>query len=112
MNVKTSIEAGICGFTTNISVTYEKKVKLAYIEIETDCDKIKKLGQLLQEVSPMNEIAAGFGGKIMNAAQSVLDGCCTGCVVPVSIFKSVQVVSGLALPMAIRINVSKANTEV
>ncbi len=109
MNATAHIQAGICGFVTKVYVSYDRKLKLANVEIETNCDKIKKMSQLIQEVAPMYEISMGFEGKIMSGARKALDGCCTGCVVPSNIFKSVQVASGLALPMEIGIEIRKEN---
>jgi len=74
MNATACIKAGICGFVTNVSVTGESMFEPAYVRIETNCDKIKKFSQLVQEVSPMNEITVGFDGKIMSSARSALSG--------------------------------------
>lgn len=68
------IKAGICGFVTNVSVTSEDMFESAYVKIQTNCDKIKKYSQLVQEVSPMTEITVGFDGKIMSEARKALCG--------------------------------------
>jgi len=75
--------------------------------IETDCETIKKLAAVLPVVDGYMEIGAGFGGEIHQAVQSTLKGCCSGCIVPAGIFKSMQVAAGLALPAPVSIDITK-----
>ena len=106
MNATAYINAGVCGFITNVSVDCKNLQKTTRIEIETECEKIKKVSNLIQEVIPIKEVSAGFDGKIMSEARKVLDGCCSGCVVPPGIFKTVQVAARLALPKDVEIKIS------
>ncbi|MCR6544674.1 hypothetical protein NVS47_03945 [Dehalobacterium formicoaceticum] len=67
-----SIKAGICGFVTNISVDCASMFEPAYVKIDTNCEKIEKFSQTVQEVTPMKEITEGFEGQIMSEARKFL----------------------------------------
>ncbi|MCC6442173.1 MAG: hypothetical protein IT210_01815 [Armatimonadetes bacterium] len=45
-----------------------------------------------------SEIGDGFEGEIHRTVREHLRGCCSGCVVPCGIFKTMQVAAGIALP--------------
>ena len=49
----------------------------------------------------------GGDGDIHQAVRSTLKGCCSGCAVPVGIFKAMQVAAGLALPAPLSIHIEK-----
>lgn len=104
--VKTTIKAGICGFTTHVTAVSDDSQNVSFV-IETDCETIKKLSEVLPVVDGYMEIGAGFDGDIHQAVRSTLKGCCSGCAVPTGIFKSMQVAAGLALPAPISINIEK-----
>jgi hypothetical protein len=42
----------------------------------------------------------------MSVVREHLQGCCSGCAVPVGLFKAMQVAAGMALPQDIAISVS------
>ena len=104
--VKTTIKAGICGFTTNVIAEADDMQSVSF-QIETDCENIKRLATVLPAVDGYTEIGAGFDGEIHRAVQSTLKGCCSGCAVPAGIFKSMQVAAGLALPAPVSIDIVK-----
>ena len=70
------------------------------IEVETDCQKIASLAEVLRgkEIDGYDEIAKGFEGVVMSAVRASLSGCCAGCAVPVGIFKAMQAAARVALP--------------
>lgn len=79
-------------------------------EMQTDCEKIRRLGDLLKTQGPFDafqEIGASPGSAVMQTARSVLTGCCAGCAVPVGLFKAMQVAAGLALSKDITIRLTK-----
>jgi hypothetical protein len=104
--VKAAIKAGVCGFTTHVTAESDDSQNVSF-NIETDCETIKKLAAVLPEVDGYMEIGAGFDGEIHQAVQSTLKGCCSGCIVPSGIFKSMQVAAGLALPAQASIEIEK-----
>ena len=97
--VKTTIKAGVCGFTTTVTARSDDLQHVAF-QIESDCENVRRLATGLPAVDGYEEVGAGFDGVIYREALGVLKGCCAGCVVPCGIFKSMQVAAGLALPAA------------
>src|SRR4030042_4155394 len=104
--VKTKVEAGRCGFVTEIEANSEDIQHVSF-KVNTDCDKIKKLSEKLATYDAYNEIRDGFEGELFKVIRSELKGCCAGCAVPVGFFKSMQVAAMVALPKNISITISK-----
>ena len=104
--VKTKVEAGICGFITEIETSSEDMQHVSF-KVETDCEKIKNLSKKLNKVDAYNEIKDGFDGELFKIIREELKGCCAGCAVPVGLFKSMQVAAMVALPKNISITISK-----
>lgn len=109
MRASVEIDAGICGFRTTAWVCSEDNQNIAF-DIDTNCDKIARLGQILGEKGPIDayqEINPDGPSVIMTTVRETLTGCCAGCAVPVGLFKAMQVATGLALPKEIRIKIIK-----
>lgn len=106
MQAKSTVKAGICGFTTNITATSDDMQYVTF-EIESECENIKQLAADFPVVDGYSELGLGFDGAIHQAVRGSLKGCCSGCVVPCGIFKSMQVAAGLALPAPISIEIDK-----
>ena len=104
--VKTRVEAGICGFVTEIEASSEDSQHVSF-KVDTDCEKIENLSEKLTTYDAYNEIKDGFDGELFKAIRSELKGCCSGCAVPVGLFKSMQVAAMLALPKNISITITK-----
>jgi len=106
MRAKAVIGAGVCGFTTTVTANSDDMQNVSF-EIESDCENIKKLAADFPQVDGYSEIGAGFEGAIHEAVRRTLKGCCSGCIVPCGIFKSMQVAAGLALPAPAFIDIIK-----
>jgi len=109
MPVRTEIDAGICGFHTEINTSSEDGMFVTF-DLTSDCEKIRGLGETLAAKSPVNayeEINPASNSVIMATVRECLKGCCAGCAVPVGLFKSMQVAAGLALPKDISIHIEK-----
>ena len=104
--VKTKVEAGVCGFVSDIEAYSEDSQNVSF-KIETTCDKIRKMSEKITSVDAYNEIKDGFDGELYSIIRQELKGCCSGCAVPVGIFKSMQVAAMLALPQDINIKITK-----
>jgi len=105
MKTNVEIQAGICGFITNVSTESEDSQNVNY-EIKSNCEKITALAIKLSKIQPVDafqEISPTGAGKILPVVRETLKGCCAGCAVPVGIFKAMQVAAGLALPKDISI---------
>ena len=103
---KTRVEAGICGFVTEIETSSEDMQHVSF-KVETDFEKIKNLSEKLNKVDAYNEIKDGFDGELYKVVREELEGCCAGCAVPVGLFKSMQVAAMVALPKNISITITK-----
>lgn len=106
MQVRSTINAGICGFTTTIAATSDDMQNVTF-NIESDCENIRKLATELPVVDGYTEIGLGFDGTIHHTVETTLKGCCSGCIVPCGIFKAMQVAAGLALPAPAAIELEK-----
>ena len=104
--VKTRVEAGICGFVTEIEASSEDSQHVSF-KVNTDCEKIKSLSEKLNSYDAYNEIKYGFDGELYKLIREELKGCCSGCAVPVGLFKSMQVAAMIALPKNISISITK-----
>jgi hypothetical protein len=103
---KTRVEAGICGFVTEIEANSEDSQHV-FFKVKTDCEKIDKLSEKLTTYDAYNEIKEGFEGELYKVIKEELKGCCAGCAVPVGLFKSMQVAAMLALPKNLSITITK-----
>lgn len=74
------VQAGVCGFTTNVTSDAPDDQMVTF-GIETDCQKIAGLAEALRgkEIDAYDEIHAGFDGVVMTAVRAALSGCCAGC---------------------------------
>jgi len=96
--VRTTIHAGVCGFITEVTATSDDE-QMVRFTITSPCANIQGLADALpSEVDTYQEIGAGYEGGLWTAMRGSLRGCCSGCVVPPALFKTMQVAAGVALP--------------
>lgn len=106
MLVNVDIQAGSCGFRTRGTAVGDDSQHVTF-RIESDCPRIRALGQRLAAAGALDaygEIDVRTESVLLATARAVLTGGCTGCVVPVGLFKAMQVAASLALPKDITIN--------
>lgn len=111
MSAKVEIQAGICGFGTTVEARSEDSQHVSF-EIHSDCEKIQTLADRLKAQEPIDawmEIHPGGPGVLLGVVRETLVGCCSGCAVPVGIFKGMQVAAGVALPKDIAIRIEHAD---
>ena len=106
MRAKAVIGAGVCGFSTTVTATSDDMQNVTF-EIVSDCENITRLAADFPQVDGYSEVGAGFDGAVHQAVRETLKGCCSGCIVPCGIFKSMQVAAGLALPAPASIDIVK-----
>ena len=104
--VKTKVEPGICGFTADIEAEV-KDYQFVTLKVSSACENIIKIGLNLKEFDAYNEIRDGFNGEFYKIIRENIKGCCSGCAVPIALFKSMQVAAGIALPKDISIKIQK-----
>lgn len=109
MKATVHIEAGVCGFQTKAQAVSDDGQHVIF-DIETTCDKIALVGERIQHNGPLDaflEISSFDQSVILQVAKTTLTGCCAGCVVPVGLFKALQVAAGLALPKDVHVALTK-----
>ena len=107
-----AVQGGICGFVTEITAVSEDEQQVSFA-IASPCANIQGLAAALpDQIDAFQEIGSGYTGVIWAAAQRTLRGCCSGCVVPVALFKAMQVAARIALPAesVITLTLSEDNT--
>ncbi|HCE44866.1 MAG TPA: hypothetical protein DET40_15100 [Lentisphaeria bacterium] len=108
MNVQVTVNAGVCGFITKATANCEDGQLVDFV-VDSPCEKIQALAKAIKEAGPIDafqEISPAGESIILSRTREVLKGCCAGCVVPVALFKSMQVAAGLALPSDISISMT------
>ncbi len=101
---KAEIFSGNCGFTTKVETSMDGKV--CRITLQSECKAIRKLGEDLTQVEPLQEISARrYTPLILQKGAQY----CThaACPVPVGIIKAVEIEAGLALPTDVTIKLEK-----
>ena len=103
---KAIINAGICGFRTEVIV--QREGKHCNLTIHSDCADIEKLSGQLRKVDPYQEISFRGEGPLTFIN---FRACChhPACPVPVGIIKAVEIEAGLALPQDVTIEISSDN---
>ena len=101
---RSEINAGICGFKTEVETRMEGPKCL--IQIKSDCAEIQRMAEELNEVDPFGEISFRDDGPL-TLKLGVKHCAHAACPVPVGIIKAIEVEAGLALPADVTIKVSK-----
>lgn len=102
---KCRIEAGICGFVTEVEATDSGKRNIR-LRITSDCPNIQKLAEELVEVNALDEIAKrAKSTKTYELASKHCPHC--SCIVPSGIIKAIEVAAGFALPKDAVIKIEK-----
>jgi len=102
------IFAGNCGFNTKVEATMDGKI--CKLNIESECEAIRKMAEHLTEVEPYKEISFKRAMPRIHEAGHKF---CThaACPVPVGIVKAVEIEAKLALPTDVTIKLSNTKTE-
>lgn len=105
---KAEIFSGVCGFNTTVIARQNGKGCL--LEIQSECDAIKRLAEHLTEVDPFKEIS--FRRQLPQTYEAAHQYCShAACPVPSGIIKAVEVEAGLALPRDVSIKISKSDED-
>ncbi len=104
--IKTKVDAGVCGFQTEIEAICEDYQHVSF-KIDSNCKNIQELAAKIPAVDAFQEIQKGFGGVILTETRNNHKSNCAGCVVPVAIFKTMQAAASLALPKNATIDILK-----
>lgn len=100
-----TIQAGICGFSTRVVAT-QSEDELVRVEIESECEHVRRLAGELSVVDPMTL----FTLKAKDSEVFAAGARCLAhqtCPVPVGILKAVEVAAGFALPQGVSLAIEK-----
>lgn len=103
---KTKVEAGICGFVTEIEANSADFQNVSFT-INTNCKNLAKLPEIIKTCDAYQELKNGSEGEIFKVTKSELKSMCAACVVPSAVFKTMQVAAGLALPKNVCMEITK-----
>ena len=109
MVAKTQVHAGVCGFVTTATASSDDDQQVTF-DLTSDCGNIERLSNALQTQMPFDayqEIRGADHSRLLQTTRQELTGCCAGCVVPVALFKAMQVAAGLALPADFHVSMTK-----
>ena len=111
MKAHVKVQAGICGFETDITAVSEDGMNVT-ISMESNCKNMKALTEVIGALNPINaiqELSPKTESKIFAAARPLLvkKGCCEACVVPVAVCKAMYVAANLSLPKDVKLEISK-----
>jgi hypothetical protein len=102
---KAVINAGACGFTTEI-IAESEDMNTTVLKITSDCPNFKNLNNTLNKVDAMDVCFNKVGeGVIFDACRKFCKH--AACPVPTAIIKAVEVECSLALPKDVIIKVTK-----
>ena len=104
--VTVDVHPGVCKFAAQVTAVSDDQQHVN-LQVESQCENIRALGERLPRLDSFDEIKNGFKGQLHLAVEQSLRGCCSGCVVPSAMFKAMQVVSGLALPVDAQLTFSR-----
>ena len=109
MKTKVLVDAGICGFQSDLTATSADDQHVDF-DVISECEKVRAFAGLLKKggsVDAFQEISPASESVVLSAARQTLKGCCAACAAPVGVFKAMQVAAGLALPKDIVIEIAK-----
>ncbi len=109
MQTTVDVDAGICGLKTCVRAASDD-MQMVTFQVASGCEKIRAFGEALASHGPVDgyaEIGAGADGVVLSTGRAVLKGCCGGCVVPIAVFKAMQVAAGVALPKDIHLEMKQ-----
>jgi hypothetical protein len=112
MDAHADIQAGICGFRTQVTASAERARRVRFA-VDTGCETVASLAAALAEhgdFDAFDEIDPRTDSGLMAVVRAHLRGCCAGCAVPVGLFKAMQVAAELALPKDVEIGLSVDRT--
>ena len=107
---RVQIDAGICGFTTDVEATSEDRQHVK-LNVQSPCPNVTKISEELnaepfdayQEVVPRGQPGGIYCTKVMDICGKLPH---VACPVPSGICKAIEVAAGLALPKDAQIRVT------
>ena len=109
MELQASIDPGICGYHVVVTAATDdaRHVDLTFA---SDCELIAELARRVAAISPIDAIGtlSREANPVLAEASELLRtaGCCEACVVPAGAVKALYIVTNLALPKDVSIELT------
>ncbi len=113
MTARSVIDAGVCGFHTTVAADSPERRHVSFA-IGTGRDVVARLVAAPEELQPIDvygDVDKRKESVILATVVETVAECRKSCAVPLGAFKAMQVVTGLALPKDVRIEVAEENGE-
>jgi hypothetical protein len=102
---RVEVQAGICGFKSNILITAEDE-DIVHIKFSTTCPNMKPLEKELIKADAMKECFSKVGeSEIYQTCRKYCRH--SACPIPMAIIKGIEVASRLALPKNVEVRIFK-----
>lgn len=102
---KVKVNAGVCGFITEITATQNSNQKVE-LSINSTCPHVQALAEEYTEAEGMAEVFAPYGDSVLfNKSKQHIKH--AACPVPTAIIKAIEVSCSLALPSDVQMEVKK-----
>jgi len=106
MKGRAIVDAGICGFSADVTAESVDMIRPVNVTLKTDCPNLEKLGECFK-VDQMDVIKNGCDSKIFKKLKDIIPAMHCPCPIMLAIHQAVKVAAGLALPKNIKIDISK-----
>ncbi len=104
---KVTVEAGVCGFVTEILAKQNSNRKVD-MEIQSTCPHVQSLAEDYKETEGMKEVFAPYGeSELFKKSKQHIKH--AACPVPTAIMKAIEVSCGLALPSNVHMHIYREN---
>ena len=103
--VKVDVNPGICGHTTKITIIPKEEMKVDVI-LESECEHIDNMSSELKDIDAYTEsLKRSEHSKVLEIARRHCSH--SGCPVPMSICKGIEVAMGVAEPQDVNVKITK-----
>jgi hypothetical protein len=89
------VNPGVCGFKCTIRAEKVGKGRVAVAVLDTDCEQVQKMSQMLEEINMKDLFKPITKNQILMWAEQAQ--CHTTCLVPFALLKAVEAEMGMAL---------------
>jgi hypothetical protein len=106
MTGKAIVDAGICGFSADITAEALGVKETAQVYLETDCPYVKKLGEQFS-IDIMDTLKHRYNSKFFKKVEAINPPIHFFCPVISGIYQTIKVAASIALPKDIAITLMK-----
>jgi len=109
MRAEAHVDAGICGYSADVSAEAQDPLGTAVVTLDTECPHLTYLGKGF-DVEIIDLVQNGSESETFRKLSSVVPAMHFPCPVMNGIFQVVRIAAGLSLPREIHIELTKYET--